>query len=223
MGDNHQRQPLVARRQLGDRTVDLLLGAAVERRGRLVEEEYVGPAVERAGDADALALSTRKAAAAFADMGVHAFGKSRDELSEPGGFQRFGYAAAVDFVVGNAQRDVGREASVGDEKVLRDVADAVLPCAAVGGGEGRAVDRYFASGRFVKSQQQVEKRRFPCARCAADADAFALADRERKAAEKLVPVVREAEAEVADGDFMFERQYFGRACSECAAGRNGFR
>ena len=153
----------------------------------------------------------------------HAFGKSRDELSEPGGFQRFGHAAAVDFVVGNAQRDVGREASVGDEKVLRDVADAVLPCAAVGGGEGRAVDRYFAPGRFVKSQQQVEKRRFPCARCAADADAFALADRERETAEKLVPVVREAEAEVADGDFMFERQYFGRACSGCAAGRNGFR
>ncbi len=77
VGDNHQRQPLVARRQLGDRTVDLLLGAAVERRGRLVEEEHVGPAVERAGDADALALSARKAAAALPRRGCRSLSPAR--------------------------------------------------------------------------------------------------------------------------------------------------
>ena len=70
MGDHDDRQPRVARGDRGDGAVDLLLGAVVERRGRLVEEEDVRRPVEGPGDADALALPAREAAAALPDRGV---------------------------------------------------------------------------------------------------------------------------------------------------------
>lgn len=100
---------------------------------------------------------------------------------------------------------------VGDEEALRDVPDAVLPCPAVGRRKRRAVDDDFTPGRLVQSQQQVEERRFPGARGSADTDALALADRQRKAVEKLAPAVREAEPKVAHGDLAAEGQFFGGA------------
>ena len=57
VGDHQQRKTRVSRGDRGDRTVDLPFGAAVERRGRLVEEKHVGTSVEGACDADALPLS----------------------------------------------------------------------------------------------------------------------------------------------------------------------
>ena len=81
MGDDEERQGAVGGSQPGDRAVDLLLGAVVERRGGLVEEEHIGPPVEGAGDADPLALPAREAAAALADRRVDAGGQRRDEVA----------------------------------------------------------------------------------------------------------------------------------------------
>ena len=58
-------------------------------------------------------------------------------------YERLHDPLPVDLPGGDAQRDVGREAAVGDEKVLRDVPDAVLPCPAVGRRKWRAVDGDF--------------------------------------------------------------------------------
>ena len=48
---------------------DLGLGAAVQRRGRFVEQVDAGPLEDRTRDADALALSAREPEAARADAG----------------------------------------------------------------------------------------------------------------------------------------------------------
>ena len=144
MGDHQQRKARIPRGDRGDRTVDLPFGAAVERRGRLVEEKHVGAAVEGACDADALPLSAREAAAAFADGGVDPQGQRSDEFAQLGRFEGFGDPPAVDFGGRDARCDVGRKCSVGEEQTLRDIADAVLPCPAVCGGEGRAVDGDFS-------------------------------------------------------------------------------
>ncbi len=211
MGDDDQCQPGIPCSEPGDRAVDLLFGTAVERRGRLVEEKHVGLPVERTGYADALALSAREAAAALPDVGVDPFRQPGDQLPELCRAERLHDPLPVDLPGGDAQRDVGREAAVGDEKVLRDVPDAVLPCPAVGRRKWRAVDGDFTPARLVQPQQQVEERRFPGARGSADTDALALADRQRKAVKKLAPAVREAEPKVAHGDLVPERQLFGGA------------
>lgn len=111
---------------------------------------------------------------------------------------------AVDFGGRDTRRDVGSKRSVGEEQVLRDIADAVLPCPAVCGGEGCAVDGDFSRCGFVKAQQEVEKGGLACARRSADADAFAPADGEREAAEKVTALFGEAEREAADRDFALE-------------------
>ena len=144
-------------------------------------------------------------------MGVDPFRQPGDQLPELCRAERLHDPLPIDLPGGDAQRDVGREAAVGDEKVLRDVPDAVLPCPAVGRRKWRAVDGDFTPARLVQPQQQVEERRFPGARGSADTDALALADRQRKAVKKLAPAVREAEPKVAHGDLMPERQLFGGA------------
>src|SRR5215472_1854133 len=58
---------------LGDaieRVLDVLLGVAVERRSRLVEQKDRRALEDRAGDRDALLLPARKLQAALADLGV---------------------------------------------------------------------------------------------------------------------------------------------------------
>ena len=52
----------------------------------------------------------------------------------------------VDFLLLFAQGDVFQQGAVQQEHVLRNVADGILPAAAVGGGQGLAVDRDFTAG-----------------------------------------------------------------------------
>ena len=53
-----------------ERVLDLPLGVAVERRGRLVEQQDRRRLQDRAGDGDALLLAARELQAALADLGV---------------------------------------------------------------------------------------------------------------------------------------------------------
>ena len=48
---------------------DVRLGARVDRRGRVVEDQYARVGVERAGQCDALALSARQGQSSFPDAG----------------------------------------------------------------------------------------------------------------------------------------------------------
>ncbi len=59
---------------------DGLFGFVVEGAGGFVEDDDVGLFVECAGDADALALASGEADAAFADVGFVLFGPTFDDV-----------------------------------------------------------------------------------------------------------------------------------------------
>ena len=61
------------------RVLDLALGEAVERRGRLVEHQDRRPLQDRAGDGDALLLAARQFEPALADLRVVAHRQRADE------------------------------------------------------------------------------------------------------------------------------------------------
>ena len=48
---------------------DVGLGARIDRRGRVVEDQYAGVGIERAGQCDALALSAGQCQSSFSDDG----------------------------------------------------------------------------------------------------------------------------------------------------------
>ena len=56
-----------------ERVLDFLLGVAVERRGRLVEQQDRRAFENGAGDGDALLLAAGQLQAALADLGLVAF------------------------------------------------------------------------------------------------------------------------------------------------------
>ena len=58
------------------------LRLVVERAGRLVEEQDLRVAIERAGNADALPLSARNADAALADDRVQPVGQTADKIGK---------------------------------------------------------------------------------------------------------------------------------------------
>ena len=69
-----------------ERVLDFLLGVAVERRGRLVEQQDRRRLQDGAGDGDALLLAAGELQAALADLGLVALRRQADEavdLREP--------------------------------------------------------------------------------------------------------------------------------------------
>src|SRR5947209_851371 len=77
MGDDNGGAVLA---EMLDRFLDLLFGFRIKRCGRFVEQDDWGVLHERAGDRDALALSSRQLGAVLADRRVVAEGKTRDEF-----------------------------------------------------------------------------------------------------------------------------------------------
>ena len=63
-------------------SVELELGLGVERRRRLVEDQHLRVVVQRAGDAEALALAARELHAALADHLVEPVGERPDDVVE---------------------------------------------------------------------------------------------------------------------------------------------
>ena len=107
---------------LAQRRVDQLLGAGVDRRGRVVEHEHARVGEHGTGDGDALALAAREREAALADDGVVAVGERLDEDSRAPATS----AARRDLVVGGVGTPVGDVVAhrVGEqERVLEHDAD----------------------------------------------------------------------------------------------------
>jgi hypothetical protein len=67
--------------RLAQGLLDGRLGAAVERAGRLVEDQHAGIGQQGAGDADPLALAAGQLQPPLADAGLHALGQAADEGS----------------------------------------------------------------------------------------------------------------------------------------------
>ncbi|OPZ12543.1 MAG: hypothetical protein BWZ10_02083 [candidate division BRC1 bacterium ADurb.BinA364] len=114
----------------GDGANQRLLGGAVERGGAFVQDKQARASVKGAGDAEALALASGDARAAFADGGVEAAGQGAREGGQLGGFERLAHSFAVDFGVGNAEGDIAPDGVVAEENGLGHIADLGLPLAA---------------------------------------------------------------------------------------------
>ena len=149
----------------------------VERAGRLVAEEHVGPLGDGARDGDALLLAARELRREVIEPIAEA--DERERL------------ARVERVVGDLgdQRDVLARGQAGDQVVeLEDEADVAPPVARqlvlVGVGEvGAAIDDA-AGGADVEAAQDVEQRRLAAARGAEQDDQLALEQIEVDAAQR---------------------------------------
>ena len=118
-----------------DRVAHALLVEAVERRGRLVEQQDRGCGQQRPGDREALALAAREHDAALADRGVDAERVALEHLAEVHGAQ---HALAV--VIGCLGR--GQSQVLGDRPgegrgILLDVAELRAQRVAVEGARCR--------------------------------------------------------------------------------------
>ena len=105
-----------------ERRLDLALGVAVERRGRLVEDEDRRRLEDGAGDGDALLLAARELQPALADLGVVAVGQALDEVAD---LRRLAPRRATSSspALGPAVADVVGDGVVEEHGVLRDHAD----------------------------------------------------------------------------------------------------
>src|SRR5690606_41185347 len=115
---------------------------------RLVEDQQVGLADQRAGERDALPLAAGQLAARLTHLAVHTLGQPRHELPRARQAERLLDALARDRIV--AQRHVARYRVVEQERVLRHVADAAAPGLLVDLVQRHAVDQDLAGPRLVQ-------------------------------------------------------------------------
>ncbi len=158
-----------------------LLGVAVERRSRLVEQQDRRAFQDGAGDGDALLLAAGEFQAALADLGLVAFRREADEavdLRLPRRLLDLGVgripAAVADIVADGVVEQHGvlrHHADGGAQRRLRDVADIL------------AVDQDAAAGDIVEAEQQPRDRRLAGAGRADDGDGVPGRDVEAQAFE----------------------------------------
>ncbi|KAK1241728.1 hypothetical protein MKX07_007551 [Trichoderma sp. CBMAI-0711] len=113
MRDNHHRPALAG--PLKGR-LDKLLALRVERASRLVEQQDVRVADERAGDGDALLLAARERDAAGANVGVVAFGEGDDEVVDGGVAAGLVYLLVGDGGFVDAEDDVVSKGACGKKR-----------------------------------------------------------------------------------------------------------
>ena len=118
-----------------------LFGEVVQRAGGLIQNKHLRVVVERAGNADALALPAREAHTTLTHgRGVALWQIVNHELVQVGDFGNTFHGFLVDVFGFHAEGDVGRDAVIGQVNVLWHIANGALPLPAVGGGDRLAVD-----------------------------------------------------------------------------------
>ena len=172
--------------------LDLPLGAGIERRGGLVEEQDGRSFKDGAGDGDALFLAARKLEAALADRRLVAVGQAHDEIVDAGQPRRFLHlrrarrrVAVGDVVIDGVVEQhgvLGDHADGGAQGLLRHLADVL------------AVDEHAARIDVVEAEQDARDRRLARAAGADDGQGLAGGHRERDAFEHRTPGI------VAEGD-----------------------
>ena len=124
VGDDERRSP---GEQPAQAALDPPLGADVDRRRRLVEDEDARVGEQRAREGDELALAEREPEAALADLRVVAVRELGDELVGADGCRR-PLRSPRAMRVRPAERDVVGDRAGEEEALLRD--DPELPAAA---------------------------------------------------------------------------------------------
>ena len=156
MGYDEQRQPLVSPCQGVDRMVDLLLGGAIQGRGRFVEQQQIGLPIEGTGDADALPLTTRQATTALSDRGIYTARQRVDQLAELCVAQGLFDARSIHLLRSNARGYILGKGAIDQKEALRYITHALLPTFAILFVERNAVDRNLALCREIEPREQVE-------------------------------------------------------------------
>ena len=159
-----------AAHQPAERLADRFLGFAVERGGRLVEQQDRRILQERARDGDALALAAGQFHAAVADHGRQPFRQGLDEIAARRDRR------AQHLVVGRlrpAVADVLQDRAMKQRNVLRHHGDRCAQAFLRDPRDILAVDHDAALLHIVEPLQQREQRRFAAAGLADQADALA--------------------------------------------------
>ena len=173
MGD-HQGGAAAA--HLFQRALDLLLGAGVERAGRLVEQQDLRVLQDGARDRHPLLLAARQLQAAFADRRLVAQRQRHDEIvdaRQPGGLLDFLAGAS-----GPAVADVVEDRVVEQHGVLRHHADRRAQAVLRDVADVLAVDPYAAARHVVEAEQDARHRRLAGAARADDRHGIARRDAE---------------------------------------------
>ena len=145
-----------------ERCLDQPLGFGIERRSRLVEQQQGRVAQQRPGDRDALALAAGQPCAAFAEIGVEAFGQLAQELGRIGRFRRFPelVVARVPQAVAQIVARRGGE----DDRLLRHEGDPRAHVGRIGLAQVDAVEPDRADLRIVEALGELEQGRLAGAR-----------------------------------------------------------
>ena len=96
--------------------------------------------IQRAGNADALALSAGQLHATFAHRGVDTLGQFVDDIADMRHLDGTLQLILVDLVVRHPEGNVLADTGIGQENTLRHVADGILPRAAVVVGYDVSID-----------------------------------------------------------------------------------
>ena len=118
VGDDERRATL---EQRADAVLDRPFGLVVQRRGRLIEDQYRRLAVDSAGDGDPLDLAARQAQAGLAHVRVVAEGEALDELGRVSHSRCPTHALGVRLRI--AERDVAGDCVVEQVVVLENESD----------------------------------------------------------------------------------------------------
>ena len=141
---------------------DLPLGDGVQGAGHLIKDQQLRTVDERSGNGDPLPLAAGEAGALFADFGEKAFRKAGDEVGRAGDAQRLDDLVLAD--AGIAESDVGEDAVVQQDQLLRYVTDTAPPRADVDLRQRYAVDKDFAPvrvGRIPAADRSSSSCPFP--------------------------------------------------------------
>ncbi len=162
-----------------------LLGFAVERRGRLVEQQHARVADEGPRDRDPLPLPAREPRATLADDRVPAVGHGVNDLERIGGAKRLEHDLVRD--LGEAIGDVLADGPLEQHRLLRHHRDSGAEGAQVEALHVDPVEQQPSAGRPKEAEHDIEQRRLARPGGADEGDGLAGRDGEIDAVERGSP------------------------------------
>lgn len=118
-----------------------LFGEVIQRAGGFIQNKHLRVMVKRTGNTDALALPARETHTALAHGGGVALRQViAHKLMQIGDFGGTLNGLLVDAFGFYTKGNVGGHAVIGQINLLRYITNSALPLAAVGGGDGLAVN-----------------------------------------------------------------------------------
>ena len=165
VGDDERR---AVGEQHAERALDLPLGADVDRRGRLVEDEDARVGEQRPRERDELALAEREPRAALAELRLVAVLEPEDEVVRADGLRRLD--DLLRRRARRAERDVLGDRAGEEEALLRDDAELAAQRRLRHLAQVEAVDRDPPVARVVEAGEQLRDRRLAGAGVADERD-----------------------------------------------------